>query len=99
MKFISESVPGIAGSRSQGAAALNHEFRNHAMEDEAVIKSALHFFPRARIGEFLGAFGEADKIFDRLRSFFFKQTGHNRSLRSFNYSVRARCAAQEFLLN
>jgi hypothetical protein len=69
------------------------------MEDQAVIKRAFHFLPGPRIGEFLGAFGEADEILDGFRGFFFEQTGDNRALRCIEYSVRAWCAAHMFLLD
>src|SRR5271165_1073490 len=98
VKLVAEAIAGIAGSGPERAAALNHELRNHAMKNEAVVKRALHFFPCFRIREFLGAFGEADKIRDGLRGFLFKQPDDDRSLRSIEHGVRAWCAAQVHLL-
>ena len=45
MKFVAKAIAGIAGPRSERASALNHELRDHAMENEAVVKRALHFLP------------------------------------------------------
>src|SRR5271169_4155733 len=98
MKFIAKAIAGIAGSRSERASSLNHELRNHAMENEAVVKWTLHFLPGLRVLEFLGAFREADEIADGLRRFFIEQANDNRPLRSIEHGVNAWCAAQDHLL-
>jgi len=98
MKFIAESIPRIAGARAERASALNHEVGNHSVEDEPIIKWALYFLSRARVLEFLGAFGQSDKIRDGLRGFLFKQTSDDRSLRCIEYGVCAWRSAQSFLL-
>src|ERR1700722_16654581 len=80
MKLIGKTIARIAGSCSLRASALNHELRNHAMENEAVVKWALHFLTGLRVLEFLGALRKADEIRDRLRRFIFKQANDYRSL-------------------
>ena len=51
-EFAWDFVAWSAGSGAKGTSALNHEIRNHAMENESVIESA---------------FGEFDEIGDRSR--------------------------------
>src|SRR5579863_8527543 len=98
VKFVAEAIARIAGSRPERTPALNHELRNHAMENEAVVKRTLHFLSGLRILEFLRAFREADEIRDRLRGFLFKQADHDGPLRSIEHGIRAWCAAQDHLL-
>src|ERR1700722_965132 len=98
MELVAKAVAWIAGTRSKGTSALNHELRNHAMENKAVVKRALHFLPRLRVLEFLGALGQADEIPDRLRRFLFEQADDDRPLRSIEYGICAWCAAQDHLL-
>src|ERR1700686_506140 len=97
MKLIGKTIAGIAGSRSLRASALNHKLRNHAMENEAVVKWTLHFLTGLRVLEFLGAFRKADEIRDRLRRFLFQQANDNRSLRSIEYGISPWCSAQDHL--
>src|SRR5258707_9359057 len=72
MKLVAEAITGIARSRPEGASALNHELGNYTMENEAIVKWALHLLPGLRVLEFLGAFREPDEISNRLRSFLFE---------------------------
>src|SRR5690242_13361368 len=94
MKLIGEFISGPAGSGSQGAPALNHEIRNHAMKREAVVKRTLGFLVGFRIGKLLGTFGQADKIRDGLRRLFFKQAADDVSLRSLKDGIRSRRSCQ-----
>src|SRR4029077_2401963 len=52
--FILELIPGAAGARAQRIAALNHEIRDHPVEDEAVVKLGLLHLSRFGILVFLG---------------------------------------------
>src|SRR5580704_2129020 len=97
IKFVAEAVTWIAGSGSEWASALNHELRNHAMKNEAVVKRTLHFLPGLGVLEFLGAFRKAYEIPDGLRGFLIEQADDNRPLRSFEYGVHAWCAAHNHL--
>src|SRR5215470_4329965 len=61
MKFVAEPVAGIAGPRPKRAAALDHELRNHAMKNEAIVKRALCFLTGARVLKFLRSLRKANK--------------------------------------
>jgi len=45
MKLVAEAIARISGASSERASALNHELRNHAMENKAIVKRTLHFCP------------------------------------------------------
>ena len=92
MKLIREFVSWISSTRAKRAAALDHEFRDHAMKTESIVKRPLGFLARPRIGEFLRAFREPDKIRDGFWGFLFKQLADDISLRSFKRRVNTRRA-------
>jgi hypothetical protein len=72
--LVLEEVAGIAGAITGTVAALNHEGGDDAMEGGAVVKRLImYLLQRFGIGPVLGALGEADKVGDRDRSFFFEE--------------------------
>src|SRR6185312_8402648 len=73
-KFILEAVAGPAFAGTLGIAPLDHEIRDHAMENGAVVKRYPVFhFARFGILPIFGAFGQADKVGHRFRSFLRKE--------------------------
>ena len=81
------------------AAALDHELRNDAMKRQSVEKRPLGLLSRLGVGEFLGAFREADEILDGLGRLFFKEAADDLALRSFQNGVCSRRACQSWLLS
>src|SRR5258708_1432003 len=73
MEFVREVVTRAAAAVALRASALNHEVRDYAVKNQAVVIGPLFLLSADRVLEFLGAFCEADKVFDGLRCFFFKQ--------------------------
>src|SRR5947209_7146866 len=57
MELVGELVPGPAAPGAFRVAALDHEVRDHAMKDGAIVKRFAG----------LGSFRQVDKIFDGLR--------------------------------
>ena len=51
-----------AGSGSERIAALNHEVRNDAVEDEPVIERTLRLLAGLRVGELLRAFRQPGEV-------------------------------------
>ena len=87
MKFVGEFVARSAHAGAVRASTLNHEIGNDAVEDQAVVKGALFLLSGFFVGEFLGAFGEADKICDGLRSFVYEQLDDDVAERGFKDGV------------
>src|SRR5271157_6409643 len=77
MELVREVVAGPPAPVSLRASALNHELRNHAVEDQAVIVIAFFFFPGSGIDKFFRALGQPDEILHRLGSFLFKQPAND----------------------
>ena len=80
MKFVGEFVARTAHSRTLRAAALNHELRNHAMENQSVVERFLFLLSGFFIRDFFRAFGKPNEIRNRLGRFVFQQAHHNVSL-------------------
>src|SRR5882757_1588607 len=80
MKLIGEFVSWPAHSAALRAATLNHELRNHAMEDQSVVERSLFLLSGLFIREFFGAFGKPDEIRNRFWRFVFEQAHYNVSL-------------------
>ncbi len=57
MELIRELVARAAGARSLGASTLDHEVRNHAMEDDAVVEGLPRFFAFCKLDEVLYRLG------------------------------------------
>src|SRR6266481_177471 len=89
MKFVGEFVSRAAHTGTVRAPALNHKIGNYAMEHQAVIEWALFFFAGFFVDEFLGAFSEADEVFDGLRCFLVEQLDDDLALRGFKDGVGA----------
>src|SRR5438445_4291548 len=89
MKFVGEFIAWPAHAGTVRAASLNHEIRNDAVEDEAVIERALFFLSGFFVGEFPGAFSETDKVFDSFGGFFFQQFDDDVALRGFENGIGA----------
>src|SRR5215510_3854593 len=89
MKLVGKLVSRTAHAGSVGASALNHEIRNHAMENQTVVKRSLFFPSCFFVREFLGSFRQPDEILNSFRSFLVEQLDHNISERSFKNGVRA----------
>src|SRR2546423_1737255 len=61
--LILELVSGITGAGAQRISALDHELRNNAMKNSAVIKrNTVHLAAGRGVGPILGATRESDKI-------------------------------------
>src|SRR5208282_774788 len=72
--LILEFVAGIAGASANRVATLNHELRNHAMEDGAVIERNTGLLGASDgAGPVFGAAGKADEILDSNRGYLRKQ--------------------------
>src|SRR5215475_1056034 len=69
MKLVAEFVAGSARAGAERIAALNHESRDHAVENESVVKRLLHFLAAFRIGPLLRPFGQTDEVGDRVGRF------------------------------
>src|SRR5258708_4414604 len=93
MKFVRKLVARSAHAAALGAASLNHELRNYAMEDQTVVERPFFLLVGLFIREFFRAFGKPDEICNGLRRFFFQQAHHNVSLGSFKNSVSPCCPA------
>src|SRR6266849_5004129 len=89
MKFVGKFVTRATHAGTVRTSALNHEIGNDAMENQSVVERALFFLSGFFVGEFLGTFGQADKILDGLRRFFFHQLDDDIALRSFKNGVSA----------
>src|ERR1700676_843965 len=87
MKFVGKLVARPAHSAALRAAPLNHELRNHSMEDQSIVEGPLFLLASLFIREFFGAFGKPNDIRNRFWRFFFEQAHHNISLGSFKNSV------------
>ena len=63
--FVLELKTNVAAPAAGGISTLNHEIRNHAVEDGAVVeRDAVLLSVRDGIGPVFGALGEADEIGD-----------------------------------
>src|SRR3954471_20154611 len=69
MKFVLEGEARAAGALAQRIASLDHEAVDHPVEDGAVVVRLADALAGPRVRPFLRAFGEPDKILDRLRRF------------------------------
>src|ERR1700757_562476 len=73
-ELVLELVAGIAGAGAQRVAGLNHEVRDDAMEDDAVVqRHALHHFAGLGVRPFFLASRKADKVGDGFRGLVGKQ--------------------------
>src|ERR1700761_7803120 len=98
MKFVAELIAWAAAAAAFGATTLNHEVGNHAMKNETVIKGPLFFLTRFFVREFFCAFGEANKVCDGVRRFFFKQAHDDVALRCLENGVRSCGTSHEISL-
>src|ERR1700720_969107 len=96
MKLVAEFVNRSSASGTLRASALNHELRNHPVKRQPIIEIPFFFFSGLLVGEFLGPFGQPDKILNRLRRLFLQQTNHNIALLSFKNCVPSRISAHQF---
>src|SRR5216684_5900866 len=87
MKFVGKFVAWSAHAAALGAAALNHELRNYAMENQTVVERPFFLLAGLFIREFFRAFGQPDENRNGLGRFFFEQAHHNIPLRRFKNSV------------
>src|SRR6266571_6919441 len=98
MKLISELVARPTHAAALRAAALNHELRDDAMENQPVVEWPLFLLTRFFVCEFLGALGQPHEVSNRLGCFLFEQPHHNVSLRGFKNGVRSCRSAHAFSL-
>src|SRR5581483_3787823 len=78
LRLILKFIAWPAESCSSRISALNHEVRNHPMEDRAVIQPVAAFLAANRMRPLPLALGKLNKIGDRLRGLFLEQTADNR---------------------
>src|SRR5262245_7157308 len=69
MKLVAEFVAGSTRAGAERIAVLNHESRDHAVENESVVKRLLHFLAAFRIGPLLRPLGQTDEVGDRVGRF------------------------------
>src|SRR5713101_5822155 len=98
MKLVRKLVTRPAAPASLGTSALNHELGNYAMKCQPIVVILFLFFPRAFVGELLGAFGETHKIRNCLGRFLFEQAHYDVALRSFKYGISSCRSAHAFSL-
>src|SRR5579863_531686 len=95
MEFVGELVAGAAHAGAVRAAALNHEIGNDAVEDQAVVERAGFFLAGFFVGEFLGAFRQADEIGDGLGGFVDQKLDDDVAERGFKNGVGASGTSQD----
>src|ERR1700730_9832635 len=93
MKLVGEGVPRPAAAIAAGAAALNHEVRDHAMKGQPVVIILLLFLSRFLVSEFFSALRQTDEIGDGLGRFLLEQTDDDVALRRFKDGVGS-CASR-----
>src|ERR1700722_10099724 len=84
--FVGELVAGAAHARAFGVAALDHELRDDAMEDRAIVELVALL---AAAGPVFGTFGEADEVGDRDGRVFFEELADDGSFRGLEVGVGA----------
>src|SRR5690348_12130264 len=99
MKLIGEFVARPAHPAAVRASALDHELRDHTMENQPVIERPLFLLPRFFVGEFLRTLSQPHKIGNRLGRFLFIQPNHDISLRSLKNGVGSCRSAHAFSLS
>src|SRR3989442_15400985 len=87
MKFVLERIARPAAAVAARTAALNHEFRNHALEGEPVVIRPLRWLAGRGVAELLRAFRGPDKVFHCFRRLLLKQPANNLAQRSFKHAV------------
>src|SRR5580658_2247680 len=60
--LILKAVARPAGTRAGGVATLNHEVRNHAMEDRSVVELVRRLLARGGVRPLLRALGEFNEV-------------------------------------
>src|SRR5260370_27483624 len=85
MKFVRKLVARSAHAAALGTASLDHELRNHSMEDQTVVERPLFFLAGLFIGELFRSFGKPQEIRYPHRRFFFKLAPDYISLCSFHF--------------
>ena len=73
MELVGKTVPGATGTSAEGAAALDHEPVDDAMETKAVVEFPGLGLARGRVTVFLGAPREADEVRHRVGSLVVEQ--------------------------
>src|SRR5450755_3226507 len=76
-KVRGELVAGAAGALAERVPALDHEIRDHAVEDRPVVELPARL-PGARIGPFARPLREVDEVLYRLRRVIGKEADGNR---------------------
>ena len=89
MVLVAEAVAGAAHAGAFGVAALDHEVRDHTVEDGAVVELGALLGAR---GPFLGAFGEADEVGHGFGSFLVEELDDD-----FAFSGIERCGVSSWL--
>ena len=64
IEFIAEAIAGAACADAEGAAALDHEFGDDAVEDEAIVEGFIFVVAGHGVDGFDLASGESDEVFD-----------------------------------
>src|SRR6478736_852603 len=98
MKFVCKFVAGAAHAGAVRASALDHKIGNDAVENESVIVRAFFFLAGFFVSEFLGAFGQADKIFNSLGGLLVEQLDDDVALRGFENGIGASGTSHAFSL-
>src|ERR1700674_2188291 len=93
--FILESIAGVAGSSAHRVATLDHEVRDHAVEDGAVVKrNTVLFLMSDGTGPILGSVSQASEVSHADRSLVREKRAGQFACRGINYSsrpARSRC--------
>src|SRR6185437_473176 len=86
--LVGELVAGAAHAGAFGVSALDHELRDDAVEDGAVIELGALLGAAVPV---LGALGEADEVGDSIGRFLVEQLADDGAFAGFKYRVRSRC--------
>src|SRR6185437_13536485 len=86
-----------AKARSRRIGTLNHEVRNHAVEDRAIVKFVCAFLSAHRMLPFALALRKVGKILHRLRRLFLKQAADNGSFGGIKHGISTSRTGHDFL--
>src|SRR5271165_5100418 len=80
MDLVTELVPWAAGPGAERVTALDHEVRDHTVEDRSVVKLVAGLGPGTGIGPLPGALGQFDEVTHGLRRLVREEPDLDRAL-------------------